>query len=156
MPILGDGLQPIIGYSVTQTVVVPVDELVDGNPVAFTTKVTSFDGTLISVNSFPASGLQTGDKAPTILNGPGLGTAGNIDPNSVTIVDDLVPGLAPLRDDGYNVVTWDPRGEFASGRTRCSWTPRPSRARDVSAIIDWVVQQPATEFERLTRTRPIR
>ena len=146
VPILGDVLQPIIGYAVTQSVVVPVGQLVDGNPVAFTTKVTSFDGTLISVNYFPASGLKTGQKAPTILNGPGLGTAGNIDPNSVTIVDDLVPGLAPLRDDGYNVVTWDPRGEFASGGTLQLDSP-DFEGRDVSAIIDWVAQQPATEFD---------
>ncbi len=146
VPILGVLLQPIIGYAVTQSVVVPVGQLVDGNPVAFTTKVTSFDGTLISVNYFPASGLKTGQKAPTILNGPGLGTAGNIDPNSVTIVDDLVPGLAPLRDDGYNVVTWDPRGEFASGGTLQLDSP-DFEGRDVSAIIDWVAQQPATEFD---------
>jgi ABC-2 type transport system ATP-binding protein len=101
---------------------------------------------LISVNYFPASGLKTGDTAPTILNGPGLGTAGNIDPNSVTIVDDLVPGLAPLRENGYNVVTWDPRGEFASGGTLQLDSPS-FEGRDVSAIIDWVAQQPATEFD---------
>jgi ABC-2 type transport system ATP-binding protein len=145
VPILGDLLQPIIGYAVTQSVVVPVGQLVDGNPVAFTTKVTSFDGTLISVNYFPASGLQTGDKAPTILNGPGLGSAGNTDPNSITIVDGLVPGLVPLRNGGYNVVTWDPRGEFASGGVLQLDSPE-FEGRDVSAIIDWVVQQPATKF----------
>ena len=84
-------------------------------------------------------------RAPTILNGPGLGTAGNTDPNSLTIVDDLVPGLVPLRNDGYNVVTWDPRGEFASGGVLQLDSPE-FEARDVSAIIDWVVTQPATEF----------
>ena len=116
VPILGDVLQPIIGYAVTQSVVVPVGQLVDGNPVAFTTKVTSFDGTLISVNYFPASGLTDGESADHPQRSR-PGTAGNTDPNSVTTLDDLVPGLAPLRDDGYNVVTWDPRGEFASGGT---------------------------------------
>ena len=145
VPILGDLLAPIIGYAVTQPIEVKVGQLVSGNPVAFTTKVTSFDGTQISVNYFPASGLKTGEKAPTILNGPGLGTAGNIDPNSLTIVDDLVPGLVPLRDDGYNVVTWDPRGEFASGGVLQLDSPE-FEGRDVSAIIDWVVQQPATKF----------
>ncbi len=87
VPILGDLLAPIIGYAVTRPINVNVGQLVNGNPVAFTTKVTSFDGTLISVNYFPASGLKTGDKAPTILNGPGLGSAGNTDPNSLMIVD---------------------------------------------------------------------
>jgi ABC-2 type transport system ATP-binding protein len=152
VPILGDVLQPIIGYAVTQTVVVPVGQLVDGNPVAFTTKVSSFDGTLISVNYFPASGLKTGQKAPTVLNGPGLATAGNIDPNSVTIVDGLVPGLAPLRNAGYNVVTWDPRGEFASGGTLQLDSPS-FEGRDVSAIIDWVSTQPATEFDPSDRAK---
>jgi ABC-2 type transport system ATP-binding protein len=152
VPILGDVLQPIIGYAVTQSVVVPVGHLVDGNPVAFTTKVTSFDGTLISVNYFPASGLKTGQTAPTILNGPGLATAGNIDPNSVTIVDGLVPGLAPLRNTRYNVVTWDPRGEFASGGTLQLDSPS-FEGRDVSAIIDWVATQPATEFDTTDKTK---
>ena len=145
VPILDDLLAPIIGYAVTQPINVNVGQLVNGNPVAFTTKVTSFDGTLISVNYFPASGLKTGDKAPTILNGPGLGSAGNTDPNSLMIVDNLVPGLVPLRNDGYNVVTWDPRGEFASGGTLQLDSPE-FEARDVSAIIDWVTQQPATKF----------
>ena len=117
--------------------------------------MTSFDGTQISVNYFPASGLKTGDRAPTILNGPGLGTAGNIDPNSLTIVDDLVPGLAPLRDDGYNVVTWDPRGEFASGGILQLDSPE-FEGRDVSAIIDWVVPQPATGFDPTDTEKPIR
>ena len=145
VPILGDLLAPIIGYAVTQDIKVQVGQLVSGNPVAFTTKVTSFDGTQISVNYFPKSGLKTGEQAPTILNGPGLGTAGNTDPNSLTIVDNLVPGLVPLRNDGYNVVTWDPRGEFASGGVLQLDSPE-FEARDVSAIIDWVVKQPATQF----------
>jgi ABC-2 type transport system ATP-binding protein len=145
VPILGDLLAPVIGYAVTKPIEVNVGQLVAGNPVAFTTKVTSFDGTQISVNYFPASGLKTGEKAPTILNGPGLGTAGNTDPNSITIVDGLVPGLVPLRNGGYNVVTWDPRGEFASGGVLQLDSPE-FEGRDVSAIIDWVVQQPATKF----------
>ena len=155
VPILGDVLQPIIGYAVTQSVVVPVGQLVDGNPVAFTTKVTSFDGTLISVNYFPASGLKTGQKAPTILNGPGLGTAGNIDPNSVTIVDDLVPGLAPLRDDGYNVVTWTPAVNSPPA-AHCSWTPRTSRGATCRPSSTGLPSSPRQSSTRLTRTKPIR
>ena len=153
MPILGDLFAPIIGYAVTRPINVTVGQLVNGNPVAFTTKVTSFDGTLISVNFFPASGLKTGETAPTILNGPGLGSAGNTDPNSLTIVDGLVPGLVPLRNDGYNVVTWDPRGEFASGGTLQLDSP-DFEARDVSAIIDWVTGSPRRSSPDYTR--PIR
>jgi ABC-2 type transport system ATP-binding protein len=147
VPIVSDILAPVIGYADVVTVVVPVGELAPGDtPVAFTTMVISFDGTPISVNYFPASGLEAGEVAPTILNGPGLATPGNIDPNSQTIVGGLVPGLAPLRDAGYNVVTWDPRGEFASGGVLQLDSPA-FEGRDVSAIIDWVETQPATESD---------
>lgn len=147
VPVLGALLQPIIGYRVITTIGVDVDELVPvGAPVAFTTMVTSFDGTQISTNFFPASGLQFGQTAPTVLNGPGLGSAGDIDPTSETTVFDLVPGLVPLRDGGYNVVTWDPRGEFASGGILQLDNPF-FEGRDVQAIISWVAGRPETELD---------
>ncbi len=147
VPILGALLQPIIGYRVITPIDVDIDELVPvGAPVAFTTMVTSFDGTQISTNFFPASGLEFGETAPTVLNGPGLGSAGNIDPTSLTSVYNLVPGLVPLRDGGYNVVTWDPRGEFASGGILQLDNPF-FEGRDVQAIISWVAQRPETELE---------
>ena len=116
IPILNVVLSPIIGRSKIVTVNIDVDQLVNDyqNPIAFTTTVISFDGTPISVNYFPKVGLTNGETAPTIFNGPSLATAGYIDPNQVTTVLGLVPGLKTLRPD-YNVVTWDPRGEFASG-----------------------------------------
>ncbi|CAN5668485.1 hypothetical protein BH09ACT8_BH09ACT8_60060 [soil metagenome] len=136
IPVVNTLLAPLIGASTITNVVVPVGTLVGDNPVAFTTKVPSVGGALISVNYFPATGLQIGDSAPTVLNGPGLGTAGNIDPASQTIVSGLVPGLVPLRDGGYNVITWDPRGEFAS--TGILQLDSPAfEGQDVSAIIDW-------------------
>ena len=147
VPILGALLQPIIGYRVMAPIDVNVGDLVPtGAPVAFTTMVTSFDGTQISTNFFPATGLGVGDIAPTVLNGPGLGSAGNIDPTSLTTVFDLVPGLMPLRDAGYNVVTWDPRGEFASGGVLQLDNPF-FEGRDVQAIIDWVATRPETELD---------
>ncbi|WP_370333202.1 CocE/NonD family hydrolase [Mycolicibacterium hippocampi] len=147
VPILGAILQPFIGYRVFAPIDVNVGALVpDGAPVAFTTMVTSFDGVQISTNFFPASGLGAGETATTVLNGPGLGSAGNIDPTSETIVFDLVPGLVPLRDAGYNVVTWDPRGEFASGGVLQLENPFFD-GRDVLAIIEWVATRPETELD---------
>lgn len=147
VPILGALLQPIIGYRVFVPIDVDIDELVPvGAPVAFTTMVTSFDGVQISTNFFPASGLGAGETAPTVLNGPGLGSAGDIDPTSLTTIFDLVPGLVPLRDGGYNVVTWDPRGEYASGGVLQLDNPF-FEGRDVQAIIDWVATRPETELE---------
>ncbi len=143
IPVVNVVLSPIIGRSTVETVTVEVGELVFNGastpyPVAFTVMVESFDGTLISTNYFPALSVVNGTvaTAPTILNGPGLATAGNTDPNSTTIVDGLVPGLAPLRAN-YNVVTWDPRGEFASGGVLQLDSPQ-YEGQDVKAVIDWI------------------
>ncbi|MDG4667849.1 CocE/NonD family hydrolase [Mycobacterium sp. 236(2023)] len=147
VPILGELLQPIIGYRVITPIDVDIDELVPvGAPVAFTTMVTSFDGTQISTNFFPATGLAFGETAPTVLNGPGLGSAGTIDPTTTIQVADLVPGLAPLRDAGYNVVTWDPRGEYASGGILQLDNPF-FEGRDVQAIISWLAERPEAELD---------
>lgn len=145
IPVVSEILSPLIGRSRIYTVDVPVGSFVDGAPIAFTTTVISFDGTPISTNYFPALGLQTGQRAPTVLNGPSLATAGYTDPTQQVIVSGAVPGLAPLRANGYNVVTWDPRGEFASGG-RLHLDSENFEARDVSAIIDWLTTQPGTKF----------
>ena len=146
-PLLSTLLAPLIGNAV----VVPFagnPSTLDptGAPIAFTTKVTSFDGTLISTNFFPASGLKSGQSAPTILEGPGLGSPGLTDPESTTgiaSVPGLVPGIAPLRDNGYNVVTWDPRGEFASGGVLQLDSPA-FEGKDVSSIITYTLGLPET------------
>ena len=147
VPVLNTLLVPLIGNAVVTPVTVDVDAVnPSGNPIAFTTKVISFDGTPISTNFFPALGLQTGQQAPTLLNGPGLASPGNTDPTSVIDPTSMVPGLAPLRAAGYDVVTWDPRGEFASGGVLQLDSPA-FEGKDVQAIIDWVAQQPNTELD---------
>ena len=140
-------LAPLIGYAVVDPINVDVGAIVPaGAPVAFTVKVTSFDGTQISTNFFPASGLQAGQTAPTVLDAPGLGMPGNIDPNSLNSQLNPFNGIAPLRQNGYNVVTWDPRGEFASGGVFQLDSPF-FEGRDVSSIIDWVAQQPEAQLD---------
>ena len=157
VPILNVVLSPLIGRSKIVTVNVNVGQLVSDyqNPIAFTTTVVSFDGTPISVNYFPKVGLTEGQTAPTILNGPSLATAGYTDPNQVTTVVGLVPGLKTLRPD-YNVVTWDPRGEYASGG-KLHLDSEDFEARDVSAIISWVAGLNTTAFDPGTqgRTNPL-
>ncbi|WP_161976315.1 S9 family peptidase [Mycolicibacterium sp. CH28] len=151
-PILGDLLAPVIGYS--QLVTFTPDPSVSnplGAPVAFTYKMPSFDGTLISVNWFPAStlgpdGVSAGTKAPTILNGPGLASPGQTDPYATYGIKELTPGVQPLRDAGYNVVTWDPRGEFASGGVLQLDSPA-YEGRDVSAMLNWVATQPTSQLD---------
>lgn len=148
VPLLKDLLSPLIGRAQRFDVDVDVDEYVgEGRPpIAFTTKLASFDGTPISVNFFPASGLGVDDDAPTILNGPSLATAGYINLSQLNTVSGLVPGISQIREAGYNVITWDPRGEFASGG-QMHLDSELFEARDVSAIIDWAARQPGVELE---------
>jgi ABC-2 type transport system ATP-binding protein len=162
IPIIGDLLSPIIGQAKTVTYDANPSTLAADRPTAFTYKMPSFDGTLISVNYFPASKVATGemDEAPTVLAASGLACAANTDPTTKygqlfpsNQFGSLTPGIAPLRDDafkssliggleyngggGYNVITWDPRGEFASGGQLQIDNPM-YEGRDVSAIISWL------------------
>ena len=151
IPILSTLLAPIIGSSELVQFTENAYTLADDRPVAFTYMMPSFDGTLISVNYFPATNVSTGDvdTAPLVLSGPGLGAAGYTNPDG--IIGDgsgRSPGLAVLRNDavpdgyvgggGYNVITWDPRGEFASGGILQLDSPF-WEGRDVSSIIDWAI-----------------
>lgn len=134
-PVLGDLLAPIIGYSQIATFN-STDVLPATDPVAYTYKMKSFDNALISVNWFPKLGLTGSDTAPTILDSPGLATAGQTDPYTQYGIGGLTPGVSLLREN-YNVVSWDPRGEFASGGILQLDSPF-FEARDVSKILDWV------------------
>ncbi|WP_194163732.1 CocE/NonD family hydrolase [Mycolicibacterium sp. P1-5] len=135
-PVLGDLLAPIIGYSEIATFDSTGVLHAAAAPVAYTYMMSSFDQTPISVNWFPKSGLTTAGTAPTILDGPGLATQGQTDPYTQYGIGGLTPGVSLLRAD-YNVVTWDPRGEFASGGILQLDSPF-FEARDVSSILNWV------------------
>jgi ABC-2 type transport system ATP-binding protein len=106
-------------------------------PLAFTYKVTSFDGVGISTNFFPAAGLGIGDTAETVINMPGLGSAGESNPYAKFGVTGETLGVGPLRDALYNVVTVTPRGEFDSGGILQLDNPF-FEGRDVSAVITWL------------------
>ena len=162
IPVLGDLLSPIIGYADIVTFVVNPFTEAAGRPVAFTYQMPSFDGTLISVNYFPAINVSTGavESAPTVLAASGLASIASTEPTNVygqlfpsEQFGSVTPGIAPLRSDsytsevpggpsydgggGYNVITWDPRGEFASGGQLQIDNPF-YEGRDVSAIINWL------------------
>ena len=130
--------------SVKVTIPVNVSTLAPGNtPVAFTYKVTSFDGTVISTNFFPASGLSAGSTANTLLGTPDLGVAGETNPYATHGTPAFVPGPAALRaatavgDVAYDLVTYDPRGTGSSGGTSQLGSVF-HEGRDVSALIDWI------------------
>lgn len=142
VPVVNDLLAPLIGDAEMVDVNVDVGALAPaGTPVAYTVKVTSFDGAQISMNYFPASGLQAGDEAPTIFSGAGLSSAGDTNPYSGGAT-----GVGTFRDAGYNVVTWDSRGEHDSGGILQLDNPF-FEGRDMSALIDYVAKQPGTQLD---------
>ena len=146
-PFLGSLLAPLIGGSLLAKIEVDVAALApDDTPVAFTYDVVSFDDVKISTNFFPATGIQAGETAPTVLNGPGLGSPGETDPYNTVGTFGSVPGVDVMRDEGYNVVTWDPRGEFASGGVLQLDNPF-FEGRDASAIVSWAAQNPLVELD---------
>ena len=142
IPLVSGVLAPLIGASVVATINADVAALAPGDrQLAFTYKVTSFDGTKISTNFFPAVGVGAGIEkvAPTVLVGPGITQAGYTGP-----YDQAPPTpafWAPVwvgstRNAGYNVITWDPRGEWNSTGILQGSNPF-YEGRDVSAILDW-------------------
>ena len=106
--------------------------------------VTSFDGTVIRTHWFPLTDLTDGATAPTVLMGPGWGSAGDTDVHSVGIPG--VVTIATLRAAGFNVLTWDPRGFGQSSGTVEVDSPQ-FEGRDVQQLIDWVATQPQVELD---------
>jgi ABC-2 type transport system ATP-binding protein len=100
--------------------------------------VTSFDGTRIVYSFFPAHGLEPGGRAPTVMVGPGY---------SMGRASDSDAEVSALLDDGYNVLTWDPRGFGDSGGNVEIDSP-DFEARDASALIDMLAKQPEVKLDR--------
>ena len=144
IPVVSDLLHPLLGYPLQWS-------SPPGTPRPRDVMVTSFDGTQIYVHFMPAAGLKSGEKAATILQGPGLLLPGatNLTP---TLLDGIIAdtsGLVytgTLRTAGYNVVTWDPRGEHNSGG-RLEQDSPDFDAKDVSAIISWIATQPEARLD---------
>jgi ABC-2 type transport system ATP-binding protein len=109
--------------------------------------VTSFDGTRITTHFYLADGLAPGQRAPTVLQGPGWSSPGSTNPDAPTSTAGGVVGLGPLRRAGYNVVTWDPRGFGTSTGIVEIDSPR-FEGRDVSALLDFVARQPEALVDR--------
>ena len=82
-----------------------------------------------------------------MLVGPGWSQAGETDDSSSS--EELFGGVGvgALRDAGYNVLTWDPRGFGSSGGAVEVDSP-DYEARDVSALIDWLAKQPEAQLDK--------
>jgi ABC-2 type transport system ATP-binding protein len=109
--------------------------------------VRSFDQTPINMHFFAAEGLAAGKRAPTVLIGPGWSMPGGTDDSSSS--EELFGGVGvgTLRGAGYNVLTWDPRG-FGSSGGQVQVDHPDYEARDVSALIDWLAQQPEAQLDK--------
>ncbi|MEH3140885.1 MAG: peptidase S15 [Mycobacterium kyogaense] len=132
----------LLGTAELQDISVDITALRAGAPIAFTTFVTSWDGTKISTNFFPALAGSPDLGKPgyeTIFNGPGLAQPGATDPAD--------PFVSTFRSLGYNVVTWDPRGEFASGGLLELDSPQ-YEGQDVSELISWVATQSGVQLDK--------
>ena len=83
-----------------------------------------------------------------MLDGPGLGLPGSTALNLK--FDEFLPhdvvGVGLLRQEGYNVVTWDPRGEWLSGGRMQLQSP-DYEGRDVSSIISWLATMPSVALD---------
>ncbi|HEY1593719.1 MAG TPA: CocE/NonD family hydrolase [Solirubrobacteraceae bacterium] len=112
-----------------------------GTALADSTTVSSFDGTKIHVNYFPAPGLGPGARNATVLLGPGWSSPGDTSTTDSTDTSTGIPGVGTMLRAGFNVVTWDPRGFGSSGGMVESDSPA-YEGRDVSAIITWLAKQP--------------
>ena len=95
--------------------------------------VTSFDGTVIRAHWFPVDGGE--GPHPTILMGPGWGSAGDTKVDQVGVLGAV--NIKTLRDAGYNVLTWDPRG-FGKSTGVAQVDSADYEGRDVQRLLDWV------------------
>jgi ABC-2 type transport system ATP-binding protein len=147
IPLVGDLIHPVIGF--------PIDHWAPpGTPRARNYRVTSFDGARIFVNFMPAKGLKAGETAPTILNGPGLGLPGSTAlelPKDSFLPYDVV-GVGTLRENGYNVLTWDPRGEWRSEGVMQLDSP-DFEGRDMSHIISFLATLPEVQLDAVNDPR---
>ena len=70
--------------------------------------------------------------------GPGWGGSGETNPDSGS--------AGAFAKDGYNVLTWDPRGFGGSGGTVMIDHPE-FEGRDAQALIDFIAQQPEAQLD---------
>ncbi len=106
--------------------------------------ITSFDGTDIRAHWFPTTAASA-EGAPTVLMGPGWSLGGETSMEGSPIFGAL--GIGRLLAEGYNVLTWDPRGFGLSGGT-VTIDSAEFEGRDVQVLLDWVSAQDGVLLDR--------
>ena len=106
--------------------------------------LTSFDGTKIRMHWFVAPGATAAHPVPTVLMGPGWGESGATNTTDLGLFGALTVGS--LLKNGYNVLTWDPRG-FGKSTGTVEIDSAAFEGRDVEEMIDWIATQPGVELD---------
>jgi ABC-2 type transport system ATP-binding protein len=112
--------------------------------VATDWSITSFDGTVIRAHWFPLPDAGADHPAPTVLMGPGWGLPGDTNVDAVGVLGAL--NIGTLRNAGYNVLTWDPRG-FGESQGVAEVDTADAEGRDVQQLLDWVATQPGVQLD---------
>ncbi|HWJ60455.1 MAG TPA: CocE/NonD family hydrolase [Acidimicrobiales bacterium] len=121
---------------------VPVEPVAD---VASDLTMTSpVDDTDIRLHWFPVEGASADDPAPTILMGPGWSLAGDTSTDGAALFGAL--SIGSMWENGYNVLTWDPRGFGESDGTATVNDPE-KEGQDVRAMLDFVAEQPEAQTD---------
>ena len=107
--------------------------------------VTSFDGTTIRAHWFPLEGASADQPAPTVLMGPGWSLPGDTDVDAIGVLGAI--NISSLRDAGFNVLTWDPRG-FGASSGQAEVNSADFEGRDVQALLDWVAARPEAQVDQ--------
>ena len=135
----GWGVSAILAAAVLACACAPVASARDDS-------VTSFDGTDIVLSFFPAEGLQPGQKAPTILIGPGWSSGRDTDENSASSDCSATPAWAR---SGRPATTCSPGtpADSASPAALSRSTLPQYEGRDVQALISYVARQPEAKLD---------
>lgn len=107
--------------------------------------LTSFDGAEIRLHWYPLD-----RKAPTVLMGPGWGQAGATADSGSGLFGDSP--IADIQDEGYHVLTWDPRG-FGESSGTIMVDSADAEGRDMRRILDWLATQPKVQLDAETDPR---
>jgi ABC-2 type transport system ATP-binding protein len=106
--------------------------------------MTSFDGAQIRLHWFVAPGATVAHPLPTVLMGPGWGESGATNTTDLGLFGAQTVGS--LLKNGYNVLTWDPRG-FGKSTGTVEIDSAAFEGRDVEEMLDWIATQPGVQVD---------
>ncbi len=100
----------------------------------------AFDGIKVRMHWFAQPTATAANPAPVVLMGPGWSLAGDSDPDAPGPFGGV--NIKSLREAGYHVLTWDPRG-FGQSEGQANVNDPDIEGNDVMALLDWVAENPA-------------